>query len=271
MNRTMLPETSQCVNPAWNHCPDMTVLERQRKCLLQHLGSSLDYFVPGFNTTGAFSMTSQGSIVADALKRNNCSINPGKLDQGEYSAGRSMEVPAEEKVKASVLVDQESSRAGDGSLGKRKFDILNNIKSEDGDGEEKMEDTAQSNHASKSNKEETNSKENAKNSEATDSHSLAERVRREKISERMKFLQDLVPGCDKITGKAGMLDEIINYVQSLQRQVEFLSMKLAVTNPWLDLDIDTLFAKEITPACAPTQFPIHGDALWLICSRLPPF
>lgn len=36
----------------------------------------------------------------------------------------------------------------------------------------------------------------------------------------MKYLQDLVPGCNKITGKAGMLDEIINYVQSLQRQVE---------------------------------------------------
>lgn len=93
----------------------------------------------------------------------------------------------------------------------------------------------------------------ARRGQATDSHSLAERVsyifgvsaiyniavifcsseqlnqqvnsyfsqvRREKISERMRFLQDLVPGCNKITGKAGMLDEIINYVQSLQRQVE---------------------------------------------------
>ncbi|KAL7209363.1 hypothetical protein ACSBR1_030983 [Camellia fascicularis] len=60
----------------------------------------------------------------------------------------------------------------------------------------------------------------ARRGQATDSHSLAERVRREKISERMKFLQDLVPGCNKVTGKAVMLDEIINYVQSLQRQVE---------------------------------------------------
>ena len=49
---------------------------------------------------------------------------------------------------------------------------------------------------------------------------ISVQVRREKISERMKYLQDLVPGCNKITGKAGMLDEIINYVQSLQRQVE---------------------------------------------------
>jgi hypothetical protein len=83
-------------------------------------------------------------------------------------------------------------------------------------------------------------------------------LRREKISERMKLLQDLVPGCSKVglssteerkgeqnllvcfyvgfhykwtslsigiqvTGKAVMLDEIINYVQSLQRQVEVIS------------------------------------------------
>ncbi|KAF2284556.1 hypothetical protein GH714_026957 [Hevea brasiliensis] len=61
----------------------------------------------------------------------------------------------------------------------------------------------------------------ARRGQATDSHSLAERVRREKISERMKLLQDLVPGCNKVTGKALMLDEIINYVQSLQRQVEY--------------------------------------------------
>uniref|UniRef100_A0A2P2J643 Uncharacterized protein MANES_14G046300 n=1 Tax=Rhizophora mucronata TaxID=61149 RepID=A0A2P2J643_RHIMU len=60
----------------------------------------------------------------------------------------------------------------------------------------------------------------ARRGQATDSHSLAERVRREKISERMKMLQRLVPGCDKVTGKAQMLDEIINYVQSLQDQVE---------------------------------------------------
>ncbi|XP_042058923.1 transcription factor bHLH137-like [Salvia splendens] len=71
----------------------------------------------------------------------------------------------------------------------------------------------------------------ARRGQATDSHSLAERARREKISERMKLLQTLVPGCHKVTGKAPMLDEIINYVQSLQNQVKFLSMKLASVNP----------------------------------------
>jgi hypothetical protein len=51
-------------------------------------------------------------------------------------------------------------------------------------------------------------------------------VRRERISERMKYLQELVPGCNKVTGKACMLDEIINYVQSLQKQVEVAARQL---------------------------------------------
>ncbi|KAL8052754.1 hypothetical protein ABFX02_05G025600 [Erythranthe guttata] len=85
----------------------------------------------------------------------------------------------------------------------------------------------------------------ARRGQATNSHSLAERIRREKISERMKLLQDLVPGCSKVTGKAVMLDEIINYVQSLQRQVEFLSMKLATVNPRMDFNIEGLIAKDI--------------------------
>ncbi|XP_008795935.2 transcription factor BHLH094-like [Phoenix dactylifera] len=96
----------------------------------------------------------------------------------------------------------------------------------------------------------------ARRGQATDSHSLAERVRRERISERMKYLQDLVPGCKKITGKACMLDEIINYVQSLQRQVEFLSMKLAAVNPRLDFNIDDFFGREINLACNPGAMPV---------------
>ncbi|XP_030922729.1 transcription factor bHLH78-like [Quercus lobata] len=101
----------------------------------------------------------------------------------------------------------------------------------------------------------------ARRGQATDSHSLAERVRREKISERMKFLQDLVPGCNKVTGKAVMLDEIINYVQSLQRQVEFLSMKLSTVNPRMDLNMDALLSKDIFQsrgALPHTLYPIDS-------------
>eukprot|EP00249_Psilotum_nudum_P004343 c17863_g1_i2 orf=292-2232(+) len=93
----------------------------------------------------------------------------------------------------------------------------------------------------------------ARRGQATDSHSLAERVRREKISERMKFLQDLVPGCSKVTGKAVMLDKIINYVQSLQRQVEFLSMKLTAMNPRIDFDIQSIVNEMIQQEAVPSS------------------
>ncbi|KAM5566624.1 hypothetical protein ABKV19_014994 [Rosa sericea] len=84
----------------------------------------------------------------------------------------------------------------------------------------------------------------ARRGQATDSHSLAERARREKISERMKILQDLVPGCNKVIGKALVLDEIINYIQSLQRQVEFLSMKLEAVNTRMTPAIEVFPSKE---------------------------
>ncbi|XP_069151363.1 transcription factor BHLH089 isoform X4 [Solanum lycopersicum] len=84
----------------------------------------------------------------------------------------------------------------------------------------------------------------ARRGQATDSHSLAERARREKISERMKILQDLVPGCNKVIGKALVLDEIINYIQSLQRQVEFLSMKLEAVNSRMNHPIETFPSKD---------------------------
>ncbi|XP_008791059.2 transcription factor bHLH79-like isoform X1 [Phoenix dactylifera] len=97
----------------------------------------------------------------------------------------------------------------------------------------------------------------ARRGQATDSHSLAERARREKIRVRMRMLQGLVPGCDKVNGNALMLDEIINYVRSLQNQVQFLSMKLASVNPILynfGVDIDDSMNKpemEIIPQQVP--------------------
>ncbi|KAL3637292.1 hypothetical protein CASFOL_019591 [Castilleja foliolosa] len=84
----------------------------------------------------------------------------------------------------------------------------------------------------------------ARRGQATNSHSLAERARREKINARMKLLQELVPGCNKISGTAMVLDEIINHVQALQRQVEFLSMRLAAVNPRIDFNLDALLATE---------------------------
>ncbi|KAG6484520.1 hypothetical protein ZIOFF_053038 [Zingiber officinale] len=67
----------------------------------------------------------------------------------------------------------------------------------------------------------------AKRGQATNIHSLAERI----------------------NGKALMLDEIINYVQSLQRQVEFLSMKLAAVHPEMNFDLDQILPKDVLQSC----------------------
>ncbi|KAL5177701.1 Transcription factor BHLH089 [Glycine soja] len=101
----------------------------------------------------------------------------------------------------------------------------------------------------------------ARRGQATDSHSLAERARREKISERMKILQDLVPGCNKVIGKALVLDEIINYIQSLQRQVEFLSMKLEAVNSRLNSGIEAFPPKDFgQQAFDPAGIPFGSQA-----------
>ncbi|XP_038998972.1 transcription factor bHLH122-like isoform X3 [Hibiscus syriacus] len=63
----------------------------------------------------------------------------------------------------------------------------------------------------------------AKRGFATHPRSIAERVRRTKISERMRKLQDLVPNMDKQTNTADMLDLAVDYIKDLQKQVETLS------------------------------------------------
>ncbi|GAB4830462.1 Transcription factor une12 [Ancistrocladus abbreviatus] len=63
----------------------------------------------------------------------------------------------------------------------------------------------------------------ARRGQATDPHSIAERLRRERIAERIKALQELVPNVNK-TDRAAMLDEIVDYVKFLRLQVKVLSM-----------------------------------------------
>ncbi|CAH8301265.1 unnamed protein product [Eruca vesicaria subsp. sativa] len=62
----------------------------------------------------------------------------------------------------------------------------------------------------------------ARRGQATDPHSIAERVRRERIAERIRALQELVPTVNK-TDRAA-IDEIVDYVKFLRLQVKVLSM-----------------------------------------------
>ncbi|XP_021756333.1 transcription factor UNE10-like isoform X2 [Chenopodium quinoa] len=61
-----------------------------------------------------------------------------------------------------------------------------------------------------------------KRSRAAAVHNQSERKRRDKINQRMKTLQKLVPNSNK-TDKASMLDEVIEYLKNLQAQIQMLS------------------------------------------------
>ncbi|KAE9618896.1 putative transcription factor bHLH family [Lupinus albus] len=62
-----------------------------------------------------------------------------------------------------------------------------------------------------------------KRSRAAEVHNLSERRRRDRINEKMRALQELIPNCNKVD-KASMLDEAIEYLKTLQLQVQMMSM-----------------------------------------------
>ncbi|KAJ9169712.1 hypothetical protein P3X46_017872 [Hevea brasiliensis] len=62
-----------------------------------------------------------------------------------------------------------------------------------------------------------------KRSRAAEVHNLSERRRRDRINEKMRALQELIPRCNK-SDKASMLDEAIEYLKSLQLQIQMMSM-----------------------------------------------
>ncbi|KAK4285522.1 hypothetical protein QN277_002211 [Acacia crassicarpa] len=67
----------------------------------------------------------------------------------------------------------------------------------------------------------------AKRGFATHPRSIAERVRRTRISERIKKLQELFPKSDKQTNTADMLDLAVAYIKDLRKQVKILTDKRA--------------------------------------------
>ncbi|KAM1010609.1 hypothetical protein ACFX2C_046066 [Malus domestica] len=60
-------------------------------------------------------------------------------------------------------------------------------------------------------------------SRAAEVHNLSERKRRDRINEKMRALQELIPHSNK-TDKASMLDEAIEYLKSLQMQLQVMWM-----------------------------------------------
>ncbi|XP_010427669.1 PREDICTED: transcription factor bHLH60-like [Camelina sativa] len=172
------------------------------------------------------------SVIATEQQNNNGNNNNNETPTSSVPSNSSDRVKTEPPETDSAMENQSLCPNQTNRSGKRK------------DFDKKVKSSTKKNKSSEETEKLPYVHVRARRGQATDSHSLAERARREKINARMKLLQELVPGCDKIQGTALVLDEIINHVQSLQRQVEMLSMRLAAVNPRIDFNLDTILASE---------------------------
>lgn len=64
----------------------------------------------------------------------------------------------------------------------------------------------------------------SKRSRVAESHNLSEKRRRNRINEKLKTLQELIPNSSK-TDKASILDEAIEYLKALQSQLQMMSSR----------------------------------------------
>ncbi|CAA0806031.1 Transcription factor UNE10 [Striga hermonthica] len=60
-------------------------------------------------------------------------------------------------------------------------------------------------------------------------HNRSERKRRDKINQKMKTLQKMVPNSSK-TDKASMLDEVIEYLKQLEGEVQFMRSRMSMSS-----------------------------------------
>ncbi|XP_007047278.2 PREDICTED: transcription factor HEC2 [Theobroma cacao] len=94
-----------------------------------------------------------------------------------------------------------------------------------------------------------------------DPQSVAARHRRERISERIRILQRLVPGGTKMD-TASMLDEAIHYVKFLKRQVQSLE-QAAVNRPigagFSSATIADVGYSSLVKTCQPSHHQVMGN------------
>lgn len=100
-------------------------------------------------------------------------------------------------------------------------------------------------------------------SRAAEVHNMSERRRRDRINERMKALQELIPNSNK-TDKASMLDEAIEYLKSLQSQVQMMwmssaSMPQMVFPNMAQRHVNNILNQQGPGSMLPNYFPVASN------------
>ncbi|KAF2566475.1 hypothetical protein F2Q70_00028772 [Brassica cretica] len=100
-------------------------------------------------------------------------------------------------------------------------------------------------------------------SRAAEVHNLSEMRRRDRINERMKALQELIPHCTK-TDKASILDEAIDYMKSLKLQLQMIwmgnGMAAAATAPMVLPGLQPQpFIRQVQSPVQLPRFPVMNN------------
>ncbi|XP_012699853.1 transcription factor APG isoform X1 [Setaria italica] len=102
-----------------------------------------------------------------------------------------------------------------------------------------------------------------------EAHKLTEKRRRHKINERLRTLQQLVPGCDK-SNQASTLDQTIQYMKSLQHHVQEMS-GVGPARPAAVPVVPPQYAPPMAPVAVPTMMPAAPMVLAPVPTTMVPF
>ncbi|KAF8733366.1 hypothetical protein HU200_014973 [Digitaria exilis] len=91
-------------------------------------------------------------------------------------------------------------------------------------------------------------------------HNLTEKRRRHKINEKLRTLQQLVPGCDDKSNQASTLDQTIQYLKSLQHHIQAMSVVPSPVAPAIAMPMPPAAPMVLAPA-APAPPPVAPVAM----------
>ncbi|OMO68095.1 hypothetical protein COLO4_29895 [Corchorus olitorius] len=161
-----------------------------------------------------------------------------------------------------------SSSGGSGSsfdrTGKQSTGAISSHKRKSRDGEDSECQSEAAELQSAAGNKQTQRSGTSRRSRAAEVHNLSERRRRDRINEKMRALQELIPHCNK-TDKASMLDEAIEYLKSLQLQLQVMWMGSGMA-PMMFPGIQHYMSRMGMGMGPPTMPSIHNP---LHLSRLP--
>ncbi|KAK3030393.1 hypothetical protein RJ639_038921 [Escallonia herrerae] len=190
---------------------------------------------------------------SDAVCREEADNNDKSSNQ-PFAENTIKEVLASEKTVEPAVA---SSACSGNSAERASNDLTNNMKRKCRDTEEYECQSEDIEEESVGVKKATSARggTGSKRSRAAEVHNLSERRRRDRINEKMRALQELIPNCNKFkfsklglklttvclfsppktptpkVDKASMLDEAIEYLKTLQLQVQIMSMGAGLYMP----------------------------------------